>query len=81
MNRQTARQLMTAATIGSSNQRYAVAFMMEEEAEHVEMETEYYGNPNTLIVANITPAEYSETYIDVRTAKQYASRDHAMAAS
>lgn len=59
--------------------------MMSEEcfmdcAEHVEMETSYYGNPNTLIISNSTQDWYAETFVDVRTAQQYDSCDHARSA-
>lgn len=80
MNKQTARQLMTASAVGSSDQRYAVAYMMEQESELIEMETEYYGNPNVVIISNSTPDWYSETFVDVRTATQYDSADHARSA-
>lgn len=48
--------------------------------EHIHMETGFYGNENTLIITNSTDAEYSETFVDVRTAQQYPSRDHARSA-
>lgn len=50
-----------------------------DNAEHVHMETGFFGCPNTLIVANSTRDEYSETFIDVPTAQVYPSRDHAQA--
>lgn len=70
-------------------QQYVIAYrakpqltasIMEETAEHVEMETNFYGNPNTLIITNSTQDWYAETFVDVRAAKQYDSRDHARGA-
>lgn len=49
--------------------------------EHVEMEAEFFGNPNVVIITNSTDDWYYETFVDVRTARQFDSRDHGMVAS
>lgn len=65
----------------ASNQGSIAAADFHRASERVEMESDYYGNPNVSVITNDTQAEYSETYIDNRTAQQFASRDHARAAS
>lgn len=51
----------------------------ELQAEHVEMETGVYGDPDLMMVSNSTRAWYSETFVCVSSAQEYLSRDHARA--
>lgn len=65
----------------AANQGGMAAAEFDSASERIEMESDYHGNPGVTIITNDTQAEYSETYVDNRTAQQFDSRGHAKAAS